>query len=148
MARGKRQAHNRPNLRIAPSGAINDEILANLKDARYVGSPHHKSRPADYGFNPPVSPRPSKSLCDDLRPIVKAEAARLFRAGVRLGMVSKSSDNGLPNYVWAVDRDGEAYEALLGTDGPNYHGFRLKHDAANHAAVVAEWKKRNGPDHG
>ena len=148
MARRKRQVHNHPNRRIAPLEAISDEILANLKDARYVGSPHHKSRPADYGFDPPVSPRPAKSLCDDLRPIVKAEAVGLFLAGVRLGMVSKSARNGLPNYVWAVDGDGEAYEALLGTDGPNYHGFRLKHDAANHAAVVAEWKRRIGSDHG
>lgn len=148
MARGKRQVHNRPNRRIAPLGAISDEILANLKDARYVGSPHHKSRPADYGFDPPVSPRPAKSRCDGLRPIDKAEAVKLFRAGVRLGMVSMSAGSGLPDYVWAVDRYGEAYEALLGTDGPNYHGFRLEPDAANHAAVVAEWKRRNEPDHG
>ena len=144
----KRQAHNHPNRRIAPAGTISNEIFSNLNDARYTGSPQHKRRPADYGFHPPVSPRPDKSLCDDLRPITLREATGLFRAGIRLGMVSKPLPNGLPKFVWAVDDDGEAYEAMLGGDGPNYHGYRLKHDAANHPAVIAEWNKRSKAGYG
>ena len=143
MARGKRQVQNRPNRRIAPAGTISDQIHSNLNRARYVGSPKHKSRPADYGFQPPVSPRRSSSLCDDRRPVLLREATRLFRAGIRLGMVSKPLDHGLPKFVWSVDDDGEAYEAMLGSDGPNYHGYRLKRDAANRAAVIAEWNKRS-----
>ncbi len=141
MPRRKRQVIQRPNRRIAPVGTISDEIRSNLERVRYVGSPHHKSRPADYGFDPPVSPRGSKSLCDDIRPITLREAVKLFRAGIRLGMVSKSLKNGLPAFVWAVDDAGEAYEAI--GDGPNYHGYRLKYDAANHAAVISEWNERS-----
>ncbi len=143
MPRRKRQVHNRPNRRIAPAGIISDETLSNLNRARYVGSPKHKLRPADYGFQPPVSPRRSASLCDDLRPVPLREATRLFRAGIRLGMVSKPPDHGLPKLVWSVDDNGEAYEAILGSDGPNYHGYRLKRDAANRAAVIAEWNERS-----
>ena len=143
MARGKRQVQNRPNRRIAPAGTISDQIHSNLNRARYAGSPKHKLRPADYGFQPPVSPRRSASLCDDLRPVPLREATRLFRAGISLGMVSKPLDNGLPKYVWSVDDNGEAYEAILGGDGRNYHGYRLKHYAANRAAVIAEWNKRS-----
>ena len=144
----KRQAQNQTNRRIAPVGTISNEIVSNLNGARYVGSPQHKLRPADYGFHPPVSPRPGKSLCDDRRPITLREATGLFLAGIRLGMVSKPLPNGLPKFVWAVDDDGEAYEAMLGGDGPNYHGYRLKHDAANHAAVIAEWSKRRRAGYG
>ena len=148
MARGKRQVHNRSNRRIAPVGTINDEIVSNLNGAHYVGDPQHKLRPADYGFDPPVSPRPTKSLCDDLRPITRREASGLLRAGIRLEMVSTSLDNGLPKFVWAVDDDDEAYEAMLGGDGSSYHGYRLKHDAANRAAVIAEWNKRRRAGYG
>lgn len=145
MARGKRQVQNRPNRRIAPVGTTITYDLAQLVRARYVGSPQHKRRPADYGFQPPVSPRPAKSLCEDAdsRSIPWREAIRLFKAGIRLRMVSKPLDNGLPKYVWSVDDNGEAYEAMLGSDGPNYHGYRLKHDAANRVAVIAEWNKRS-----
>ena len=143
MPRRKRQVHNRPNRRIAPAGMVSDAILSNLSLANYVGSPLHKLRPADYGLDPPVSPRPGKSLCDDLRPVPRQEATRLFRAGIRLRMVSKPLADGLPKFVWAVDDHGEAYEAILGSNGPNYHGYRLKHDAANRDAVIAEWKERN-----
>lgn len=85
-------------------------------NARYIGSAHHKSKPADYCFNPPANPRPGKSLCDGLRVIRKIEATRLFRSGIRSEMVSSYVDgnNGLPKYVWAVDKDGEAYEAKMG----------------------------------
>lgn len=143
MPRRKRQVLNRPNRRIAPAGMVSDAILSNLSQASYVGNPLHKLRPADYGLDPPVSPRPSKSLCDDLRPVPRQEATGLFRAGIRLRMVSQPLADGLPKFVWAVDDHGEAYEAILGSDGPNYHGYRLKHDAANRDAVIAEWKERN-----
>lgn len=56
---------NNPKRRIAPSASVDRKCRAELAGrARYGGSPHHKSKSADYGFHPPQSPRPHKSLCD------------------------------------------------------------------------------------
>ena len=142
MPRRRGQGNDKKR-RIAPLGTISRETRSNLDEARYVGSAHHKSRPADYNFNPPVNPRRGKSLCDDLRPIALHEAIKLFRSGVRLGMVSAHQERGLPKFVWAVDQDGEAYEAILGSDGPNYHGYRLNRKVPNREYVIAEWNMRN-----
>lgn len=142
MPRRRGQGNDKKR-RIASLETISCETKANLADARYVGSAHHKSRPADYNFNPPVNPRRGKSLCDELRPIALREAIKLFRSGVRLGMVSAHQEGGLPKFVWAVDQDGEAYEAILGSDGPNYHGYRLNGKAPNRDYVIAEWNRRN-----
>ena len=30
----------------------------------YIGSALHKTKPGDYGFQPPVNPRATKSTCD------------------------------------------------------------------------------------
>ena len=131
-----------PKRRVAEVGTIPQEILANLAKARYTGSAHHKTRAADYGFIPPTSPRPDKSVCDELRVIRLAEATRLFRSGIAAGMVSSYLQGGLPKYVWAVDGDGEVYEAKLGGDGASYHGYRLLPKDNNHEYLMAEWRKR------
>jgi hypothetical protein len=141
MPRRKRQVQL-PNRRIAPLGSVSGAALANLHQARYVGSAHHKTRSADYDFNPPVNPRPAKSLCDELRTITLREAISLFRSGIKLGMVSNHQERGLPKFVWAVDHEGEPYEAILGSDGPNYHGYRLNRKAPNREYVIAEWNNR------
>lgn len=137
-----RQSNN-PKRRIAAPGALSpqqQEWL--LAQAVYVGSSLHKMRPADYGFHPPVNPRPHKSLCDDLRPILAAEAVQLFAAGVRKGMVSTACINGLPKYVWSVDDRGEAYEAKWDRDG--YHGYRLDQDSEKYQreCVLRTWGER------
>ena len=63
----KRQG-NKPKRRIIPRDALDPEDLERLAgEARYVGSAHHKSKPADYRFTPPTSLRPNKSLCDGRR---------------------------------------------------------------------------------
>ncbi len=124
---------------------MTSEIQERLSTARYVGSAHHKSKPADYGFNPPASPRIGKSLCDDKRIIKKSEAADLFQAGIARGMVSSYQINGLPKYVWAVDRHGEVYESKLSEGTSGYHGYRLSegHDRHMNAQVIKEWESRN-----
>lgn len=133
---------NNPNRRIAPPGSVNSETLDRLSKARYTGVCYHKrQRSPDYGFAP--RPRPNKSLCDDLRPISISEATRLFRSGIRLGMVSEYMEHGLPKVVWAVDDDGEAYQAMLGGDGVSYHGHRLNRKEPNREYVIAEWRKRS-----
>ena len=52
-------------------------------------------------------------------------------------------EGGLPKVVWAVDDDGEAYEAMLGGDGSSYHGYRLDQKAPNREYVIAEWQQRS-----
>ncbi|MCY4108403.1 MAG: hypothetical protein OXG11_05155 [Chloroflexi bacterium] len=113
--------------------------------ARYDGRSYHKSKPADYGLEPPASPRPTKSLCDDKRIIYLAEARELLESAIRLGMVSAESNrNVLPKYAWAVDEDGEVYEAKLGGDSRCYHGYRLSRDDQARKWILKEWKKRAG----
>ena len=140
-----RRQGNNPKRRIVPRDALDPGDLGRLaKEARYVGSAHHKSKPADYRFTPPVSPRPNKSLCDGKRIVKKREAKELFRRGLSRGMMSPYPENGFPKYVWAVDRDGEVYEAKLGDDGRSYHGYALSADRERdlRRLVITEWKAR------
>jgi hypothetical protein len=59
-----------PKRRIAPPERLDSggrqALAAKLT---YVGSALHKTKPGDYGFQPPVNPRPWKSICDGLRVI-------------------------------------------------------------------------------
>jgi hypothetical protein len=132
-----------PKRRIAEAGTWSPEALkALLRTITYTGSANHKRRPADYGFHPPVNPRPHKSLCDDLRPVLLQEAKRLFIDGIRRGMVSAYKIDGSPKYVWAVNADDEVYEAKWGRDG--YHGYRLDESNEQHQRdyVLQAWKQR------
>ena len=135
---------NNPKRRIAKRDRYTAHELERFASAAvYAGSPHHKLRPADYGFDPPVAPRPSKSVCDGKRPVRHGEAARLLQAGMRRGMISAHLEGGWPKYVWAVDDVGEVYEAKLGHGGERYHGYRLaEDDEAMRRWVLAEWYKR------
>ena len=139
----KRKGNN-PKRRIANLGFFTERELGGLASAaQYKGSAHHKTRPADYGFEPPVAPRPSKSICDGKRVIRRNEAQGLLRAGIRLGMVSTRLEGDWPKYVWAVDDSGEVYEAKLGHDQLRYHGYRLaEDDGAMREWVMEEWSKR------
>ena len=140
----KRQGNN-PKRKIIPRNEFDPADLARLvTEARYVGSAHHKSRSADYRFMPPVSPRPNKSLCDGKRPVKKREAISLFCQGLSRGMVSRYPENGFPKYVWAVDQDGEVYEAKVGGDGQSYHGYALNADGERDLCrlVITEWNAR------
>jgi len=139
----KRQA-NRPERRVVPLGLIPAADLAVLaKRLRYEGSGLHKLHPADYRFVPPVSPRPSKSPCDDLRPVLRAEAAGLFRRGVTVGMVSRFKPGEGPKYVWAVDADGEVYEAKTKPPDTSYHGYRIGEDEPEmRRYILGEWRRR------
>lgn len=141
--RSKRQT-NRPDRRVATEGSIPAADLAALSDRlRYVGSGLHKLHPGDYGFVPPVNPRPSKSPCDELRPVLAAEAAALFRRGVTLGMVSRFEPDESPKYVWAVDVEGEIYEAKTKPPDTGYHGYRIGEDEGEmRRYILGEWRRR------
>ena len=137
---------NNPKRRIAGTDHFRQADLAHFaENAVYEGTAHHKRHPADYGFDPPVSPRPWKSVCDDLRTIGRVEAGKLFKEGLRRRMVSTYLIGGLPKYVWAVDAGRPVYEAKLGTDGTRrtYHGYRLRRDEEDlRRWVMAEWRRR------
>lgn len=140
---------NNPKRRIAQLAFLDKRERDGLASAaRYEGSPHHKRWPADYDFQPPVAPRPSKSVCDGKRVIQRDEARRLLQAGIRLGMVSPhlvGDRPKWPKYVWAVDESGEVYEAKLGHDQLRYHGYRLaEDDGTMRKWVIHEWSKRTG----
>ena len=122
------------------STSATEALLARV---RYGGSALHKLRPGDYGFVPPANPRPSKSACDDLRAVRLDEASTLFDRAIRRGMVSAFPDGGVPKYVWAVDEDGEAYEAKTRPERETeYHGYRLPDDDPQRDHVLKEWKQR------
>lgn len=144
MRRGMTYQGNNPKRRIAKHGFYTSAELDGLASAaRYAGSPHHKLRPGDYGFDPPVAPRPDRSVCDDKRPVLRDEAVRLLQDGIRRGVMSARADGGWPKYVWSVDDAGEVYEAKLGHDGQRYHGYRLaEDDEAMRRWVLAEWSRR------
>lgn len=108
----------------------------------YTGSPLHKTKPGDYGFQPPVSPRAWKSICDGVRVILLAEARSLFRQGICMGMFSDFQEGNLPKYVWSVDKTDEVYEAKISPGTNTYKGYRLEEEDAMRAVVLREWKKR------
>lgn len=132
-----------PKRRIARRGDLEPDVLERLSgEVRYTGSAHHKRAPADYGFNPPVNPRPWKSLCDGNRIVKLDEAVTLLREGVRRGVVSSYSNNGLPKYVWAVSGDDLVFEAKLNGDR-TYNGYELGHgEETLRQHVIREWKVR------
>ncbi len=134
---------NNPKRNIADADRLTDEEKLSLTGwLRYVGRNHHKLHPGDYGFHPPANPRPCKSLCDDKRSILRAEAVSLFKAGIMKGMFSNDLKNVMedtPKYVWSVDSDDEVYEAKIGSDG--YHGYRLG-EIYWKKVVLKTWKSR------
>ena len=135
---------NNPKRRIARCGDIDHRDLDRvLNEARYTGSAHHKRAPADYNFDPPVNPRPHKSLCDGGRIVRRVEARELFREGVRRGMVGSHWEDGFPKYVWAVDSDGRAFESKIEHGTSNYHGYQLdENDEDMRRQVIEEWNRR------
>ncbi len=142
----KRQSNN-PKRRISPRNEADPQFLDRFAaTAVYTGDSQHKSKPADYGFDPPASPRPNKSLCDGSRIIKLAEATALFREGIRRGMISTYCEEGLPKYVWAVDGDGHVYEAKRSKNSPNspnYHGYELGgNESVMRKLVAKEWRSR------
>lgn len=134
-----------PKRKIASKGTIPDEQLTDLADRlKYGGASYHKLRPNDYGLDPPLAPRPGKSVCDDRRAVPKAEAQSLFRKGLLKGMVSPPTATGVPKYIWAVDAGGEVYEAKTKPEREIvYHGYRLGDDDAEQRRLVKqEWSRR------
>lgn len=136
---------NRPGRRWAQAGTYTKQELEGLvARVSYEGSSLHKLTPGNYGFVPPTNPRPTKSPCDDRRTVLKEEASALMVAGVRAGMVSAFAGEGVPKYIWAVDDDGEVYEAKTSPGQETaYHGYRLgDNEKQLKKMILQEWKQR------
>jgi hypothetical protein len=140
----RKREGNRPDRRLIAQGTVSAQALFDLaKRLRYEGSGLHKLRPGDYGFVPSINPRPTKSVCDDLRSILLAEAKQLLRKGILSEMVSKFDPGGSPKYVWVVDSDGEVYEAKTKPSDVVYHGYRIGDDEPDmRRYILGEWRKR------
>jgi hypothetical protein len=137
----KPRESNDPKRRIAPRDRLDEPGRAELAmRLSYIGSALHKTKPGDYGFQPPVNPRATKSTCDGGRTVLRAEAQALFRHGIMKGMFSDFLDNSQPKFVWSVDEMGEAYEAKI--DSAGYHGYRLEEEDNMRYVVLREWKRR------
>lgn len=134
---------NNPKRRIAPDGRLSDSEKVQLKNSvSYVGSGHHKHRPAEYGFAR-LSPRPTKSLCDIARVVSLAEARQLLETGIKRGMFSEPREDGLPKFIWSVSPHGEVFEAKTDTNGSGeYHGYPLEHEDVMIEYVKEVWAER------
>lgn len=109
---------------------------------RYEGSGHHKKHPADYGFER-ANPIPTKTLCDEFRPLRLAEAKALLFSGIDKGMVSKTGNDDIPNYIWSVSETGEVFEAKTHRSTPGvYHGYPLKDNDDMKPVVLKVWSAR------
>lgn len=138
----KRSGSN-PKRRIIPSASfpIGDRTSLALR-VQYVGSGHHKRSPADYGLER-TNPRPTKSLCDLIRPVSVAEAMRLLETGILRGMVSAIGLDGFPKYVWSVSPDGAVFEAKTHPNTPGkYQGYPLELDDEMRDCVNKMWIER------
>ena len=113
-------------------------FLAN--SVSYTGNPDHKRNPRDFGLQPPLGPRPHKTLCDDANIRDRKTALDLLRAGVCRGLVSEQSRGEFPQNVWAVTPDGVALEAQLDNrEKGSYHGYPKMQDDGFREKVLAKW---------
>jgi hypothetical protein len=108
---------------------------------RYGGNPEHKRNPGNFGLNPPASPRPHKTLCDEAGIFDRETALRLLKQGIRSGLVSAARGGNYPQNVWAVSQEGIPLEAQLENAGNGtYHGYPMPEEDPFRDVVMAKWK--------
>ena len=107
---------------------------------RYAGNPEHKRNPGDFNLVPPAAPRRGKSLCDDAHIFSRADAVKLLRSGLKMGLVdARWPGEGWPQIVWAVTGDGHPLEAQREGEGA-YHGYPMPDADPFRAAVLERWR--------
>lgn len=108
----------------------------------YIGSPHHKRAPGDFGLTPPSSPRPGKSLCDGVGIFQKNVARELLKMGAAKGLVSRDADQNFPRYIWIVTKSGDVLEARCDdTERGTYHGYPLARHDPIVELVLKRWRE-------
>lgn len=110
----------------------------------YGGNSEHKRNPGNYNLTPPINPRPGKTLCDGLAPVLKADAERLLAEGFAKGMISEPRNaHGWPQNVWAVSENDEVFEAQLENPAQGvYHGYPMPETDPLRVTVLEEWNRR------
>ena len=134
-----------PKRRFASSLPSTQALTTLAASIRYGGKPDHKRNPGDFGLTPPALPRDDKSLCDSVKIFKRAEALKLLRKGVLLGMISEwNGIGGLPKNIWSMTEDGTPLEAQLENPGNGtYHGYPLEVNDDFREIVVAKWKQKH-----
>lgn len=138
MIKKRRTANPKRHIAVSPAEAD----LARLAAAvHYSGNAEHKKNPGDFGFPPPLGPRPGKTLCDGAGIFQRREAVALLREGIRRGLVSRQVRGDYPQNVWAVTDTGIALEAQLDNrETGSYHGYPMREDDAFREEVIAKWR--------
>lgn len=113
--------------------------------ATYEGVPYHKRSPGDFGLEPPASPRPDKTLCDEANVTQRSMAIALLARAIDGGLVSESEgEQGFPKQLWAVDEQGQVFEAMYGGSRPgSYHGYPIRRNDPWFDEVIQAWRKQN-----
>ena len=139
----------RPRRRYNPKRAIS-EGLAEVDRQRlrekveYGGNPEHKRNPGDFDLNPPASPRPDKTLCDEVEIFSRDSALELLRRGIDRGLVSQVAAGGWPQNIWSVTENGHPMEAQLeNRDKGTYHGYPMPEGDAFRDVVLDRWHRED-----
>jgi len=130
-----------PKRRLCPPEALpsrQEALLAQIRNVRYSGNPEHKRNPGDFSLVPPSTPRPGKTLCDQVEIYGRVEALNLPRAGLQRGTFSEQERGGWPQNVWAVTERGEPLEAQPEQPGV-YHGYPMPATDPFREKVIEAW---------
>jgi hypothetical protein len=136
----KRRTGFNPKRSIRPN--IDEDYLQGLAESiKYGGNPEHKRNPGDFGLTPPAQPRPYKSLCDVVEVFSKLDATRLLRQGVKRGLISDREQNGFPQNIWSVTKNGYPLEAQLeNAEQGIYHGYPMPQSDPFREKVLEVWQ--------
>jgi hypothetical protein len=132
-----------PKRRLCPPEAVQarqEALSAKVENARYSGNPEHKRNPGDFALNPLSTPRPGKTLCDQVGIYSRAEALTLLRARLQRGTFSTQERDGWPQNVWVVTERGEPLEAQLAGYGV-YHGYPMPESDPFREKVLERWTR-------
>lgn len=111
--------------------------------AHYKGSGKHKFSPRAFGLDP--APREADdTMCDahaGFTPADMRRIPRLFRRGIRAGLIGHLDKQGDPTILWTVDLNGWIYEARITTPTQAlYHGYPLLPADAFAKKVIARYR--------
>ncbi len=134
----------RTMVRSIRSSPLSDAEGDYLKEhATYEGSPHHKRNPGDFGLMPPAAPRADKTLCDEAGICRLEEASELFDRAIAAGLVSEQFVGQFPKYMWVIDGEGRAFEAIYGGSRTGrYHGYPIRRSNPFFDEIVDAWNRR------
>jgi hypothetical protein len=118
------------------------ELERLAQKVRYGGNPEHKKNPGDFGLNPPVAPRPDKTLCDMAGVFDKKTAVALLKQGIRRGLIAEHRRGEYPRNVWAVTEGGQPMEAQLENEAQGvYHGYPMPKTDPFQEQVLERWER-------